>query len=55
MSSLLLCTYLLFETLKMPEDREFGALIDLLPESCRNFPVLWDESQIRYLRGSNFE
>ena len=47
-----LAAYILFESLKKKEEREFGAYIDMLTTSCNEFPVMYTDEELSYLNGS---
>lgn len=51
----ILCAYLMTERLKRPIEREFGAYMDLLPKSCIEFPIFFDEDELAQLEGSPFK
>jgi hypothetical protein len=53
--SVLIITFILFERRKVPAKREFGPLLDLLPEGCKDFPILFDKYEHAYLDGSAFQ
>jgi hypothetical protein len=45
----------MIERLKRPIEREFGAYMDLLPKSCLEFPIFFDEEELAQLDGSPFK
>ena len=47
------CAYILLERRRPdPEERDFGAFLDLLPEDCGQFPIFFNEDELSYLDGS---
>ena len=53
-TSVYIITYILFERRKEADKREFGPMLDLLPEGCKDFPILFNEEENSFLDGSAF-
>ena len=51
---MLLAMFSIQEQHKPKEERKFSEMLDTYPESCNNFPVLYTDEELVYLKGSRF-
>jgi len=47
-----MCIYILLERRKVPKKRQFGVVMDLWPVMQREFPIIYNNEEMEYLRGS---
>ena len=49
-----LAAYIMQERRKPPEEQEFGPMLDVLPKNVRDFPIQFNDEEMKELEGSLF-
>ena len=47
-----MAAYILQERQKPKEEREFKEFLEMLPNSCKDFPLFFTDEELAYLKGS---